>query len=112
MSATRSTDQAAIARTRHDGNAHHYDYCSESPHFIEQALNVYLRLADDGTRRIVDSVNVDGHPLDSAHKDHVAHNSECACGRAGECESVRAAADQLPLPTGRELITLLTNALP
>jgi len=61
MTATRTTDQATPARTRHDGNAHHYDYSSESPHFIEQALNVYLRLADDGTRWIVDSVNVDGH---------------------------------------------------
>jgi hypothetical protein len=112
MTATRTTDQATPARTRHDGNAHHYDYSSESPHFIEQALNVYLRFADDGTHWIVDSVTVDGHPLDSAHKDHTAHNSECACGRPEECESVRAAADQLPLPTGRELITLLIDALP
>jgi hypothetical protein len=110
MTATR--DQAITAPIRHDGNAPYYDYSSESPHFIEQAVNVYLRLADDGTRWIVDSVSVDGHPLDSAHRDHRAHNSECACGRADECESVRADADQLPLPTGRELIALLIDALP
>lgn len=98
--------------TRHDGNAHHYDYSSESPHFIEQTLTVYLRLADDGTRWIVDSPTMDGHPLDSSHSDLSAHNSECGCGRRDECNSVLAYADTLPLPTGRELIALLIDALP
>ena len=50
--------------------------------------------------------------LDSAHSDLSAHNSECACGRPEECDSVLAAADKLPLPTGRELIALLVDALP
>ena len=98
--------------TRHDGNAHHYDYSPESPHFVEQAVTVYLRLSDDGTRWIVDSATMDGYSLDSAHSDLAAHNSECACGRGDECNSVLAAADKLSLPTGRELIALLLYALP
>lgn len=105
-------NQSSPTYTRHDGNAHHYDYCSDSPHFVEQAVQVYLRLSDDGTRWIVDSATMDGHALDSAHKDYAAHNDECACGRRDECNSVRAAADKLALPTGRDLITLLLDALP
>jgi hypothetical protein len=114
MNATPRTANNPVAQalTRHDGNAHHYDYSSESPHFVEQALTVYLRLSDDGTRWIVDSATMDGHSLDSAHSDLSAHNSECACGRREECDSVLAAADKLSLPTGRELIALLIDALP
>ena len=104
-------DQPARSPKRGDGNAHHYDYRSDSPHYIEQTVSVYLRLADDGTRWIVDSSSVDGCGLDSVHDDLSAHNAECACGRPEECESVRAAADQLPLPTGADLIALLTDAL-
>ena len=103
---------APQALTRRDGNAHHYDYFPESPHFIENAVTVYLRLADDGTRWIVDSTTMDGYALDSAHSDLSAHNSECACGRPEECDSVLAYADKLPLPSGRELIALLVDALP
>lgn len=105
-------DQPAPSPKRRDGNAHHYDYRSDSPHYIEQTVSVYLRLADDETRWIVDSSSVDGYGLDSAHDDLSAHNDECACGRPQECESTRVGADQLPLPTGAELITLLTEALP
>ena len=109
---TTANTTAPQALTRHDGNAHHYDYSSESPHFIDHAVTVYLRLSDDGTRWIVDSPTMDGYSLDSAHSDLSAHNSECACGRPEECDSVLAAADKLPLPTGRELIALLVDALP
>jgi hypothetical protein len=114
MNATPRTANNPVAQalTRHDGKAHHYDYSSQSPHFVEQALTVYLRLSDDGTRWIVDSATMDGHSLDSAHSDLSAHNSECACDRRAECDSVLAAADQLSLPTGRELIALLVDALP
>jgi hypothetical protein len=78
---------------------------------IEQSVCVYLRLADDGTHWIVDRFSVEGDGLDSAHDDLFAHNDECACGRPEDCESVRAAADR-PLPTGADLINLLTDALP
>lgn len=98
--------------TRGDSNAHHYDYSSESPHNVEQEVRVFLRLSDDGTRWIADSPTMDGYPLTSAHRDGKAHNGECACERRDECNSVRAYADTLPLPTGRELIALLIDALP
>lgn len=111
MSADIVDNQPAPAPKRRDGNAHHYDYRSDSPHYIEQTVSVYLRLADDGRRWIVDSSSVDGCGLDSAHGDLSAHNDECACGRPQECESVRVAADRLPLPTGAELLAMLAAAL-
>ena len=80
-------------------------------HYIEQTALVYLRLSDDGQRWIVDSSSLDGHPLDSAYDDISAHNSECPCGAPEECERARAAADQIPLPTGRELAALIVQAL-
>jgi hypothetical protein len=98
--------------TRRDGNATHYPYLPEAPHFVEQTARVYLRLADDGTRWIVDGATVDGSPLDSAYSDETATNDECVCGRPEECETVRAAADQLPLPNGAELAALILDAIP
>lgn len=97
---------------RRDGNATHYPYLPEAPHFIEQTVNVYLRLADDGTGWIVDGATVDGTSLYSAYSDETATNVECACERPDECEAVRARADQLPLPSGPELAQLILNALP
>ena len=49
------------APTRRDGNAVYYNQ-TDPPrhHFIEQAVTVYLRLSDDGTRWIVDGPSVDG----------------------------------------------------
>ncbi|GLB86446.1 hypothetical protein BB737_10150 [Mycobacterium avium subsp. hominissuis] len=98
--------------SRRDGNATHYTYLPEAPHFIEQAVRVYLRLADDGTRWIVDGATVDGSPLYSDYTDEAAINSECVCGRPAECERIRAAADKLPLPTGEQLAQLIVDALP
>jgi hypothetical protein len=69
------------------------------------------RLSDAGDRWIVDTSSLDGYPLDSAYEDIGAHNSECPCGQPEECERVRAAADQIPLPTGRELAALIAQAL-
>lgn len=98
--------------TRRDGNATYYPYLPEAPHYIEQTLRVYLRLADDGTRWIVDGATVDGSPLDSAYSDETATNDECVCGRPEQCETIRAAADQLPLPNGTELTALILDAIP
>jgi hypothetical protein len=97
--------------TRRDGNAHHYDYEPTSPHFVEQAVQVYLRLSDDGSRWIIDGPSVDGRPLDSPHSDHTAQRDECARHRREECERAACYADQLPLPTAAELDTLITDAL-
>lgn len=98
--------------TRRDGNALYYNQTAPPRnHFIEQAVTVYLRLSDDGTRWIVDGPSVDGYPLNSAHEDLHATNSECACGRAAECRQVLEAADKLPLPTAAELVGLITEAL-
>lgn len=105
-------EQPARSPKRRDGNACRYDYRSDSPHFIEQAVTVYLRMSDAGTQWIVDSPTVDGHSLDSAHYDLSAHNSECACGNPDQCEAARQAAEKLPLPNAIELIALLANALP
>ena len=80
-------------------------------HYIEQTALVYLRLDDAGTKWIVDSSSLDGHPLDSAYDDISAHNSECPCGTPEECERARATADQIPLPNARELAALIVQAL-
>ena len=96
--------------TRPDGNATHYSYLPEAPHFVEQTVRVYLRLADDGTSWIVDGATVDGHSLDSAYSDETATNTECACGRPDECEDLRASADRIPLPNGAELAQLILDA--
>ncbi len=80
-------------------------------HFIEQTALVYLRLSDDGTHWIVDTTSVDGYPLDSAYDDLSAQRCECPCGQEAACEAARAAADRLPLPTGRELAALIIDAL-
>jgi hypothetical protein len=95
---------------RADGNATHYSYQPDAPHFIEQTVRVYLRLAGDGTRWIVDGATVGGHPLDSAYSDETATNTECACDRPEECEDLRAAADRIPLPTGPEVAQLILDA--
>lgn len=80
-------------------------------HFIEQTALVYLRLDDAGQRWIVDGSSVDGYPLDSAYDDLSAQRCECPCGQEAACEAARAAADRLPLPTGRELAALIIDAL-
>ena len=101
---------------RCDGNLHsYYDFDENDPkrpHFIEQTLAVYLRLSDDGRRWIVDAPTVDGIRLDSVYDDELAKNDECGCGRPEECERIRDAADELPLPTAEELIDLILDALP
>ena len=79
-------------------------------HYIEQTALVYLRLDDAGTKWIVDSSSLDGYSLDSAYDDISAHNSECPCGTPEECERARAAADQIPLPIGREQAALIVQA--
>ncbi|SUE32668.1 Uncharacterised protein [Mycolicibacterium gilvum] len=40
-----------------------------------------------------------------------ATNSECACSQPKECARLRDHADNLPLPTGAELLTMLADAL-
>ena len=99
------------APTRRDGNAVYYNQTDPpSHHFIEQAVTVYLRLSDDGTRWIVDGPSVDGYPLNSAHEDLRATNCECACERTADCREVLEAADKLPLPTAAELVGLITRS--
>ena len=100
------------APTRSDDNAAYYSYTPDAPHYIEQTVQLYLRLADDGLGWIVDGASVDGHPLDSTHQDLRAHNGECVCGRPVECERTRDYADELALPTARELAKLIIDALP
>lgn len=107
-----STNESRSTDSRADGNATHYPYLPEAPHFIEQAVRVYLRLSDDGTHWIVDGSTVDGSPHYSDYTDESAVNDECVCGRNDECEALRAAADKLPLPTGEELAQLIRDALP
>jgi hypothetical protein len=97
--------------TRRDGNAHHYDYKPTRRHFVEQSVQVCLRLSDNSTRWIVDGPTFDGRPLDSALSDNTAQRSECACNRPDECERTARYADQLPLPTAAELVTLINAAL-
>jgi hypothetical protein len=98
--------------TRRDGNALYYNQTDPPPaHFIEQAVQVYLRLDDQGTRWIVDGPTVDGYPLDTAREDLHATNSECGCGRPAECLKVLQAADKLPLPTAVQLVGLIGDAL-
>jgi hypothetical protein len=100
------------APTRQDGNALYYNQIDPPlNHFIEQAVQVYLRLSDDGTRWIVDGATVDGHSLDSAREELCTTNCECACGRPAECRAVLEHADKLPLPTAAELVVLMAEAL-
>jgi hypothetical protein len=101
-----------MTTNRRDGNATHYPYLAEAPHFVEQAVRVYLRLADDGAGWIVDGATMDGSPLSSDYTDETAVNTECVCGRPEECEAVRRVAGALPLPTGAELAQLILDALP
>ncbi len=96
---------------RRDGHAARYSYEPDGTHYVEQTVQVFLRLSDDRTRWIVDAASVDGCALDSAMSDLSASNTECACDSA-ECDDVLAAADTLPLPTGEELAHLLLDALP
>jgi hypothetical protein len=104
------TPHSAAGRRR-DGNAAYYPYTPDSrQHFIEQTVKVYLRLADDGTRWIVDGPTVDGYPLDSA-LDGGASRSECGCGRPHDCRRALEHANQLPLPTATEPIAMIANAL-
>ena len=58
-----------------DGNAHHYDYEPTSPHFIEQSVQVYLRLSDDGSRWIIDGPSVDGRTRSTARSATTPHNA-------------------------------------
>ncbi|MEX0687656.1 MAG: hypothetical protein WD072_03190 [Pirellulales bacterium] len=95
---------------RPDGNVA-VGWRDTSHHYIEQTALVYLRLDDAGRQWIVDTTSVDGYPLDSAYDDLSAHRGECPCGEEAACEAARAAADRLPLPTGRELAALIINAL-
>lgn len=98
------------APTRRDGNALYYNH-THPHHFIEQAVTVYLRLSDDGTRWIVDGPSIDGHPLDSALHHSRATNTECGCGQPADCAHVLELADKLTLPTGAQLAALLVEAL-
>ncbi|KMO69774.1 hypothetical protein [Mycolicibacterium obuense] len=97
---------------RRDGNARYYNQINPpATHFIEQTVAVHLRLSDDGARWIVDGPSVDGHPLDSTYRDLSATNAECACSQPKECTRLRDDADNLPLPTGAELLAMLGAAL-
>ncbi|WP_441964690.1 hypothetical protein [Mycolicibacterium houstonense] len=97
---------------RRDGHTARYSYNpDDGTHYIEQSVRVYLRLADDRTRWIVDAATVDGYALDSAATDESATNDECACA-THECDEIRAAADRVSLPTGEELAHLILDALP
>jgi len=107
---TRGTDDDVPLRP--DGNvAIAWRDLPAGRHFIEQAVVVYLRLDDAGRRWIVDGSSLDGYALDSSHGDLSAQRGECPCAEDAACEAARAAADQLPLPTGRELAALIVEAL-
>jgi len=97
---------------RRDGQAPRYPYLPEAPHYIEQSVQVYLRLSDEGTHWIVDSASVDGYALDSARSDEYPINEECQCDRDEECEALLEAAAKLRLPTAEELAQLIVDALP
>ncbi|WP_236737432.1 hypothetical protein [Mycolicibacterium llatzerense] len=105
-------DNITQPNPRRDGNAAHYPYLPEAPHYIEQSVTVYLRLDDTGTHWIVDGASVDGYPLYSGRSDEDATNEECACDRPDECDAQLDMADKLPLPTAEELAELILDALP
>lgn len=82
-------------------------------HTIEEAVRVYLRLSEDGTRWVIDHSTVDGSPLFSDY-DQPLHE-ECAClggpfEAEGEALAERLEQD-LGLPDGLELMMLLAEEL-
>jgi len=105
---------------RPDGNRIRYDVgdvepfvdpaTGLSPHYIEESVNVYLRLDDQGQKWIVDSqALVD--TLESDYDDGPL-NGECPCSSETACEAVREhAAVNVGLPDAEELMIMIAEAL-
>lgn len=77
-------------------------------HDIELAVQVYLRF--EGGRWEIDPVTLDGFALDTV-RGTGANTSACECGNPHECRAALAAADTVDPPTGRQLHTLLGEAI-
>lgn len=79
-------------------------------HRVEEHAKVYLRLADDGTRWEIDPITFDGFPLDGLKNGPTPTESDCECTDRKQCWEVHNhAAFSVPLPTGAELFTMLTE---
>lgn len=77
-------------------------------HKIEEGVRVYLVLNEAGTAWEIDGVTMDGYPLDSTVDDG-ARNEACDCDDKVACEAMREKADRVTLPSGNQLIDLLTD---
>lgn len=77
-------------------------------HYIEQSVQVYLHF--EAGQWVIDPITLDGYALDSVHGSG-ASNSACECGSSTECQAARAVANTADLPTGRQLYTLLGEAI-
>lgn len=77
-------------------------------HRVEQTVEVYLRFEDG--RWVIDPVTLDGFALDTV-RGTGSSTSECECGSPDECRAAREAADAVDPPTGRQLHTLLGEAI-
>lgn len=103
---------------RADGNRHWYDTenmpldpkTGKPIHYIEESVDVSLRLDDKGENWIVDGAAFGGEGLYTVLQTG-ARNEQCLCGTEEECEKVRAYADTLPMPDGEELMLMLARAL-
>lgn len=102
---------------RSDGNRHWYD-TNQTPldpntgkpvHYIEESVDVSLRLDDKGEKWIVDGAAF-GEGLYTVLQTG-ARNEQCLCGADEECEAARAFADSLPMPDGEDLMFMLAKAL-
>lgn len=109
-----------VSELRPDGNRIRYDVADVepfvdpatglSPHYIEESVNVYLRLDDKGQKWIVDSQALD-YALESDYEDGPL-NQGCPCSSEGACEAIRQhAAANVELPDAEELMIMLAEAL-
>jgi hypothetical protein len=81
----------------------------ERGHYIEETVQVYLRLSADGTRWIVDGASIDGYGLDSVLDQ--PRNSECPCDQRQDCATARHRAESVDLPDGEGLMRMLAESL-
>lgn len=81
-------------------------------HHLEQIASVNLKLSADGTRWELDSPDHD-RELPSSYDDYGdgVVNDACECGDRHECDRLRQLAEEVPIPTLRELSALLRTEL-
>lgn len=85
------------------------EWTPERGHYIEETVQVYLRLSADGTRWLVDGAAVDGCSLDSVLDR--PRNSECPCNQRQDCATERHCAESVDLPNAEGLMRMLADTL-